>query len=59
MKRYPEEFKASLIARMLPPHHVSVPELARETGIPKDTLYPWRRSAQSGAAAAGGTPLEG
>ena len=42
MSQYPEEFKASIIARMLPPNNVSVPELARETGIPKDTLYTWR-----------------
>jgi len=27
---------------MLPPHNVGVPELAIETGIPKDTLYTWR-----------------
>ncbi len=42
MTQYSEEFKASIIAKMLPPNNVSVPELARETGIPKDTLYTWR-----------------
>ena len=42
MSQYSEEFKASIIAKMLPPNNVSVPELARETGIPKDTLYTWR-----------------
>jgi len=42
MTQYSEEFKASIIAKMLPPNNVSVPELARETGIPKDTLYSWR-----------------
>ena len=42
MSQYAEELKASIIARMLPPNNVSVPELARETGIPKDTLYTWR-----------------
>ena len=42
MKQYAEEFKESIIARMLAPNNVSVPELARETGIPKDTLYTWR-----------------
>jgi len=52
MKTYSEELKASLIARMLPPHNVRVPELARETGVPKDTLYGWRRSAQAGAVRA-------
>ncbi len=42
MTQYSEEFKASIIAKMLPPNNVGVPELARETGIPKDTLYSWR-----------------
>ena len=50
MKHYPEEFKASLIARMLPPNDASVAELVQETGIPKDTLYTWRRNAQKGNA---------
>lgn len=40
--KYPKEFKESIIARMLPPENASVPALARETGIPKDTLYGWR-----------------
>jgi len=52
MKSYSEELKANLIARMLPPNSVRVPELARETGIPRDTLYGWRRSARTGAARA-------
>jgi len=42
MKKYPQEFKASIIAKMLPPNNMSIPELARETGVPKDTLYCWR-----------------
>lgn len=42
MTQYSEEFKASLIAKMLPPNDVPVPQLVRETGIPKDTLYTWR-----------------
>jgi hypothetical protein len=37
MNQYPEELKASVIARMLPPNNASVPELVRETSIPKDT----------------------
>jgi transposase-like protein len=40
--QYSEEFKANIIAKMLPPNNVSVPQLVRETGIPKDTLYTWR-----------------
>lgn len=42
MTQYSEEFKASIIAKMLPPNNVPVPQLVRETGIPKDTLYTWR-----------------
>lgn len=43
MTIYPDQQKAELIERMLPPHNVPVVQLARETGIPKDTLYGWRR----------------
>ena len=42
MKQYSAEFKTNIIAKMLPPNNVGVPELARETGVPKDTLYTWR-----------------
>lgn len=48
MKKYSIEFKESIIARMLMPNNVSVPELVRETGIPKDTLYSWRSKARKG-----------
>jgi transposase-like protein len=43
---YSPEFKASIIARMLPPNNVPVPKLVRETNIPKDTLYAWRAKAR-------------
>jgi transposase-like protein len=46
---YSPEFKASIIARMLPPNDVPVPDLARETSIPKDTLYAWRATARKKA----------
>lgn len=42
MKQYSEELKAALVEKMLPPQNVPVGQLARETGIPKDTLYTWR-----------------
>jgi transposase-like protein len=42
MKQYSEELKAALVQKMLPPQNVPVGQLARETGIPKDTLYTWR-----------------
>ncbi len=52
MTVYPKEQKAALIAKMLAPHNVSVPQLAKETGIPHDTLYCWRRQAQKAAGVA-------
>ena len=53
MKQYSDEFKSSVIAKMFPPHNISVPDLAREHGIPKDTLYSWRINQQR----AGGVAL--
>jgi len=46
MTIYPEQQKDSLIKRMLPPSNADVPQLSRETGIPPDTLYGWRRQAR-------------
>ena len=59
MNLYAEEFKASLIAKMLAPNNVPVTELARETGIPKDTLYTWRRKALKADAPAADKPCQG
>ena len=59
MRQYPDELKTNLIARMLPPNNVSVPALSRETGIPTDTLYTWRRKAQQGGASQLATPVAG
>jgi transposase-like protein len=42
MRTYPEELKAKIIARLLPPNNEYIPDVAKETGIPKDTLYAWR-----------------
>jgi transposase-like protein len=59
MTIYPDEQKTSLIERMLPPQNADVPQLSKETGIPKDTLYGWRRQALQARdlspAAAGGS----
>ena len=49
MKIYPDELKASIIAKMLPPNNAYVPELAKETGISQDTLYMWRIKARGQA----------
>ncbi|MES9906095.1 MAG: transposase [Sedimenticola sp.] len=42
MREYSEELKANIIAKMLPPNNVGVPQLVRETGISKNTPYTWR-----------------
>ena len=52
MNKYSKELKESIISRMLPPNNIGVPELVRETGIPKDTLYTWRSNARKGCAPA-------
>ena len=46
--RYAAEFKSSIIAKLLPPHNVSVPDMVKETGVPKDTLYSWRGQYSKG-----------
>jgi len=51
--KYSEEFKASIVAKLLPPHNVSVPDLVKETGIPKDTLYTWRSKYRHGQSESG------
>ena len=53
MKTYSAEFKAQIMAQMLPPTHRGIPELARETGIPKDTLYTWRGQQRMAVATTG------
>jgi transposase len=45
LKTYSDEFKNSIVVKLLPPNNASVPLLAKETGIPRDTLYGWRRQA--------------
>lgn len=42
---------------MLPPNSRSIPELARETGIPKETLYTWR-TKHGGALTVSGQKTE-
>jgi transposase-like protein len=54
MRTYSEELKARMVARMLPPPNRRVPELVKETGIPRDTLYTWRAKYQGEREAAAG-----
>ena len=59
MNTYSDEFKNSIVVKLLPPNNVSVPQLVKETGIPRDTRYGWRRQAvgQGAVASASVTPL--
>ncbi len=59
MNNYPKELKESIIARMLPPNNIGIPELVRETSIPKDTLYTWRSKALKGGITAQVTATKG
>ena len=43
MAFYTEEFRTSLVTRMLPPISSRAIDLANETGVPVDTLYGWVR----------------
>jgi len=41
--KYSEEFKESLVKKMMPPNPVSVSQLVKETGVSDVTLYKWRK----------------
>lgn len=47
MAKYSEEFKYSIISRMMPPQNESVNEIARETGLSEGTLYVWKKKAKA------------
>lgn len=42
-KRYSEEFKESVIKKILPPNPVPVLQLCKETGVSDVTIYKWRK----------------
>lgn len=43
------DFKASIVAKLLPSLSLSIPQLVKKTGIPRDTLYGWRRQGAQAA----------
>jgi transposase len=47
MPRYSNEFKYSVIAKMMPPHNQSVSDVARETGLSEGTLFKWKKQAKA------------
>lgn len=46
MARYSQERKEAIFKKLLPPHNLSVVEVAREEGIAVQTLYRWRDIAR-------------
>ena len=46
MKRYPDERRQVILAKMLPPHNMTVASLAQAEGISEQTLYNWRKQAR-------------
>lgn len=55
MKRYSPERKESVLKKLLPPHNLSVAELARQEGICDVTLYTWRKQAKARGAVVPGS----
>lgn len=43
---YSKEFKESVLKRLEPPANESVPQLSKELGISKSTIYQWVRIAK-------------
>jgi transposase len=41
--KYSKEFKTNITAKLLPPQNVSIPDMVKETGLSRDTLYTWKR----------------
>jgi transposase len=55
MARYSEEFKYSIMMKMMPPQNLSVSQISRETGLSEGTLHQWRKQARTkGLAVPGG-----
>ena len=46
MSRYSPERKEAVLSKLLPPHNLTVAELARQEGISSATLYNWRKQAK-------------
>lgn len=46
MARYSLERKAAVLDKMLPPHNLSIPEVAQQEGISMGCLYNWLKQAR-------------
>lgn len=60
MAKYNEDFKMSIIKRMMPPQNESVISLAKETGLSEAALHRWKKNAKAKGIAipSGKTPSE-
>lgn len=47
MPRYAEERRQAVVAKLLPPHHLSAYKVAEQEGISVATLYKWRKEARA------------
>lgn len=55
MAKYSEEFKYSIMMKMMPPENQSISAISRETGLSEATLHKWRKQARAkGVAVPGG-----
>lgn len=46
MTRYSEERKAAVLDKLLPPHNLTVAQVAAQEGISEPCLYNWRKQAR-------------
>jgi transposase-like protein len=55
MAKYSQDFKHSIMMKMMPPQNQAVSEIARETELSEATLHKWRKQARAkGIAVPGG-----
>ncbi len=47
MGKYTEEYKATIVRRMMPFGRESVIEISQETGVTTNTLYTWRKQSRA------------
>lgn len=47
MTKYSDEFKYSIVKKMMPPDNHSVSQIARETGLSEGTLFNWKKRARA------------
>jgi transposase len=58
MTKFSEEFKYSIVSRMMPPKNESVSSISNELGLSETTLYKWKNNAKSkGMAVPGGEKI--